>query len=45
LDPGRFDDLDLRKERRSEACSLGFPVCKASLPAAFAQGGCDGRDP
>src|ERR1700682_251031 len=34
LDPGRFDDLDLRQERqRSEACFLGFRICKAPSPA------------
>jgi hypothetical protein len=33
LDPGRFDDLDLRQERqRSGACSLGFCICKAPSP-------------
>ena len=32
LDPRRFDDLDLRKERRrSEACFLAFLVCKSAL--------------
>jgi transposase len=34
LDPGRFNDLDLRKERRrSEACFLGFCIGEAPLPA------------
>lgn len=34
LDPERFDDLDLRKERRrSEACFLAFRFGKALLPA------------